>query len=110
MTMEELGNESIKHSEQLKTLFGKVDELSEKMNAIESLTLSVQKLAISVETLAKNQSEDRQEQRKISDKLIQLESAPIKSKADTHDKIVGNLVLTILGIIVGYLAKTLFGI
>ena len=105
MTIEQLGEESVKHGEQLKTLFGKVDTLAEKMNAIESLTLSVQKLAISVEQIANNQAEDRKEQKDIIAKLGQLENAPMKEKADTYDSIAKYILMAIVGAVVGYFIK-----
>ena len=105
MTIEQLGEESIKHGEQLKTLFGKVDSLTEKMNAIESLTLSVQKLAMSVEQIANNQAEDRAEQKKIIAELGQLRDAPIKEKADTYDSVAKYVLMAVVGAVVGYLIK-----
>ena len=110
MTTEELGQESIKHSEQLKTVFRQLETLNEKMDSIEGLTLSVQKLAISVEQLAKNQSEDREAQKEIVKQIAILESAPNKDKASKYDKITNQVASILIGAIVGYLLKSLIGI
>lgn len=110
MTIEELGQESIKHSEQLKTVFSQLKTVSEKMDSIEGLTLSVQKLAMSIEQLANNQAEDRKEQKAIVQRLIHLESIPNQDKANKYDKIADKIITVIVGAIVGYLLKSLIGI
>ena len=110
MTIEELGQESVKHGEQLKTLFGKVDALTSKMDSIENLTLSVQKLAISVEQLAQNQAEDRQEQKRIANEIIEIKNVPLKNKANWSDKILDKALTVIVGAVVGYLLSKLLGI
>lgn len=108
--MEELGQESIKHGEQLKTLFKEVEKLNDKMNAIEQLTLSVQRLAGSVEQIAKNQSEYKESAQKMSEKISELESNPYKEKAEMYNKIVWAVLSLVIGAIGGYLLKSLFGI
>lgn len=116
MTTEELGLESAKHSEQLKSLSDKVEKLDEKMNVIEGITISVEKLAMSVEQIAKNQAEDRaqqkiinQKQEAISQRLIDIESNPLKDKASTYDKVKDKILMAIVGALVGYFLKT-FGL
>lgn len=110
MTTEELGRESIKHSEQLKTVFKQLETLNEKFDAIEGLALSVQKLAISVEQIAKNQSEDRETQKDIVKQIAILESAPSKDKASKYDRVTNQIASIIIGAVVGYLLKSLIGI
>lgn len=110
MTTEELGQESIKHSEQLKTVFKQLETLNGKMDAIEGLALSVQKLALSVEQIANNQAEDRESQKEIIKQIAVLESAPHKDKASKYDRITNQIVNILIGALVGYLLKSLVGI
>lgn len=110
MTTEEIGQEIIRHSEQFKTVFKQLEILNEKMDAIEGLTLSVQKLALSVEQLAKNESEDRQTQKDIIKQIAILESAPNKDKASKYDRVTNLILTAVIGGIVGYLLRTLIGI
>lgn len=110
MTTEELGLESIKHSEQLKTVFKQLEILNGKMDAIEELALSVQKLALSVEQIANAQSEDRQQQKEITYKLIELERYPSNEKAHKYEKLSDKILTVLIGAFLGYLLKSLLGI
>ena len=109
-TLEKLGETTVKHEEQIKTVFKQLDTLTEKMDAIEGLTLSVHKLSMSVEQLAKNQSEDRDEQKRLTEKIITLENNPDKDKASKYDKIADKISTVVIGAIIGYLLRSLFGI
>ena len=82
-------------------LTARVSVLEEKTDRIENLTLSVQKLAISVEQMAKEQIDYRSKQDQIANKLIELEQAPSKDKAKKVDGILTYVAQLIVAAIVG---------
>ena len=103
MTIEQLGEESIRQREQISSIKADVSELKEKFTIIESLTLSVQKLALSVEQIANNQAEDRASHKELIKEVSEIKNAPIKEKASTYDLVVKYILTAIVGAIVGYL-------
>ena len=78
--------------EKVKVSNHRINDLEEKTDRIEKLTLSVQKLAMSVEQMAKEQIDYRAKQDQIADKLIELEQAPAKDKAEHWEDTVSTVL------------------
>lgn len=78
--------------EQMKVSNHRIADLEGKTDRIENLTLSVQKLAMSVEQMAKEQVDYRARQNELADKLIELEQAPNRAKAKRWDEVLATII------------------
>lgn len=88
----------------------RIKNLEKETASLESLTLSVQKLALSIEQMAKEQADYRYKQNEMAERLLTVEQQPLKDKANKHDVYMSQIITLVLGAIVGYLLKSLFGI
>ena len=81
----------------------RIADLEGKTDRIENLTLSVQKLAMSVEQMAKEQVDYRARQNELADKLIELEQAPNRAKAKRWDEVLATIIQLCIAAIFGAL-------
>ena len=105
MNQEEIAVSIAEHNKEIGSLKHRVVELEEKTDRIESLTLSVQKLAQSVEVMAKEQVDYRTKQNEIASRLLEVEQAPIKAKAKKHDDTWQYIWHVVLGLVIGIVAS-----
>lgn len=93
--------------EQMKVSNHRIADLEGKTDRIENLTLSVQKLAMSVEQMAKEQVDYRARQNELADKLIELEQAPARDKAkhweDTVSTVLHYVLTAAAGALLAYI-------
>lgn len=95
----ENGNINLKlndHGHEIKTLKHRIDAMEEKQNSIYDLTLAVNKLAISVEYMAKEQKEQ-------GDRLDTLEKEPVEASKYYKRMILSSIATAIIGAIIGAL-------
>ena len=106
--MTEIEAKVIQHDEQIKTIKGRVDRL-------ESIAVDINKLAVSVERLAINQSQMLEEQRAQKDATdglkVEIDEIKLKPAKDAHDlknKIIVSVVTGVIGAILGAVFAMIF--
>lgn len=101
MTEENVAVKLTEHDTKIQAVEHRLSDLEDKTDRIENLTLSVQKLASSVEIMAKEQAEYREKQETITDKLVQLEQRPDREKVKKLDDIIMYTTHIIVAAVVG---------
>lgn len=94
--MNELETKIIQHDEQIKTLFNKTSRL-------EAVTTDINKLAISVEKLAINQSAMIEQQNELKKDVDEIKLQPAKDAHDNRQKFIQAIITTAVGLVVGAL-------
>lgn len=80
-----------------------IKDLKENQSVINSLVVSVEKIALSVETLTKNQIDATEKIDELDKTINEVKNEPFKLKAKMHDKIIERVVLGVLGAIIVFL-------
>lgn len=94
--MGEMNEQIIKHEEKIKTLFNRVDRLDRVVDKINSLALSIEKMAYVQQGLIEGQN-------KIKDDVEKIKEQPVKDAHDTKQKIIQAIITTVVGALVGAL-------
>lgn len=98
------------HTEKLKVCEHRISDLEVVTKRIESLTLSVEKLAVSCEAMAREQVEYRDKQNELAKRILEVEQYPNKRKANAFDKYAGQVIAILIGALVSFLLVELLGI
>jgi len=85
-----------KHGEEIKSLKHRMDDVETKQNEIETLTASVNKLAINMEHMLKEQQDQ-------GNRLKQLETAPVENVKAIRTTVISSIVTAVVGAIIGAL-------
>lgn len=96
MTDENVTITLTKHGEEIKSLKHRMDDVETKQTEIETLTASVNKLAINMEYMV-------QEQKDQGNRLKQLEVAPAEHAKSIRATIISSIVTAVVGAIIGAL-------
>lgn len=87
----------------------RISNLEKMMNEVTSLTRTVERLAIMIENLVKEQTEFSGKVNSLTDRMVEMEKEPYKTKANSYDIIWKEVVVLLIGGVSGYLARTLLG-
>jgi len=96
MTNEEIAVNLTKNNEEIKSLKHRMDDVETKQNEIETLTASVNKLAINMEYMLKEQKDQ-------GNRLKQLEIAPLDGAKQLRATVISSIVTAVIGAIIGAL-------
>jgi chromosome segregation ATPase len=94
MTEQELALKFNDHDHEIKSLKHRVSDVEKKQTEIETLTLSVSKLAVNMQHMLEEQREQNQ-------RLKALESAPADEVKTIHKTLLTAVITTVVGAIVG---------
>ena len=94
MTEQELALKLNDHDHEIKSLKHRVSDVEKKQTEIETLTLSVSKLAVNMQHMLEEQREQNQ-------RLKALESAPADEVKTIHKTLLTAVITTVVGAIVG---------
>lgn len=94
MTEQEVALKLNDHDHEIKSLKHRVSDVEKKQTEIETLTLSVSKLAVNMQHMLEEQREQNQ-------RLKALESAPADEVKTIHKTLLTAVITTIVGAIVG---------
>lgn len=94
MTEQEVALKLNDHDHEIKSLKHRVSDVEKKQTEIETLTLSVSKLAVNMQHML-------EEQREQSQRLKALESAPADEVKTIHKTLLTAVITTVVGAIVG---------
>lgn len=98
------------HSEKLKVCEHRISDLEVVTKRIESLTLSVEKLAVSCETMAREQVDYRERQNELAKRILEVEQQPNRRKAKILEQYGGQIITIVIGALVSFLLFSLLGI
>lgn len=94
MTEQEVALKLNDHDHEIKSLKHRVSDAEKKQTEIETLTLSVSKLAVNMQHMLEEQREQNQ-------RLKALESAPADEVKTIHKTLLTAVITTVVGAIVG---------
>ena len=94
MTEQEVALKLNDHDHEIKSLKHRVSDVEKKQTEIETLTLSVSKLAVNMQHMLEEQSEQNQ-------RLKALESAPVDEVKTIHKTLITTVITTVVGAIIG---------
>lgn len=94
MTEQEVALKLNDHDHEIKSLKHRVSDVEKKQTEIETLTLSVSKLAVNMQHMLEEQREQNQ-------RLKALESAPADEVKTIHKTLLTAVITTVVGAIVG---------
>lgn len=94
MTEQEVALKLNDHDHEIKSLKHRVSDVEKKQTEIETLTLSVSKLAVNMQHMLEEQREQNQ-------RLKALESAPVDEVKTIHKTLITTVITTVVGAIVG---------
>lgn len=94
MTEQEVALKLNDHDHEIKSLKHRVNDMEKKQTEIETLTISVSKLAVNMQHMLEEQREQNQ-------RLKALESAPADEVKTIHKTLLTAVITTVVGAIVG---------
>lgn len=94
MTEQDVALKLNDHNHEIKSLKHRVSDVEKKQTEIETLTLSVSKLAVNMQHML-------EEQREQNKRLKALESAPADEVKTIHKTLLTAVITTVVGAIVG---------
>lgn len=97
----ELAEKLTKYGEEIKSLKHRVTNLEGKQEAINDLAISVNKLAINMQYMV-------DEQKQQGERLKNLESEPLENTRYYKRLIIGGIITTVIGAIIGALIALIF--
>lgn len=86
----------VKHSEEIGSLKHRMDNAEKKFDSIESLTLSINKLAVNMEYMCKEQMEQGK-------RLEKLENTPLEDARYYKRQILSCIITALVGAVIGAL-------
>ncbi len=95
--MNNIEEKVIKHDEQIKTLFNNV-------NKLESITIEINKLALSIEKIAINQTSMLEQQKALRKDVDEIKDQPIKDAHEIKMTVIKCIITGVLSAIVSALA------
>lgn len=94
--MTDVESKVIKHDEQIKTLFNSV-------NRLENITTEINKLALSIEKIATNQTAMLEQQKQLRNDVDQIRDQPAKDAHDIKMTVIKCVVSGVVSAIIGAL-------
>lgn len=94
--MTDVESKVIKHDEQIKTLFNSV-------NRLENITTEINKLALSIEKIATNQTAMLEQQKQLRNDVDQIKDQPVKDAHDIKMTVIKCVVSGVVSAIIGAL-------
>lgn len=92
--MDEIEKTVVQHTEQIKTLFSRVDQQEKMMESINTLTVSVKELALGLGRVQKDVSE-------LQDDVEVIKQKPAKKWEDISSKVIWALLAAVIGLVLG---------
>jgi len=92
--MDELEKVVVQHTEQIKTLFSRVDQQQKMMESINDLTLSVKELAL-------QQGQMQKDVAGLQDDVEVIKQKPAKKWEDVTSKVLWALLAAVIGLVLG---------
>jgi len=92
--MDELEKTVIRHSEQIKTLFTRIDQQERMMQSINTLTVSVKELAMGLNSV-------KEDVGSLQDDVEVIKSKPAKKWEDVSSKILWAILAAVIGLVLG---------
>ena len=94
--MTDVEGKVIKHDEQIKTLFNSV-------NRLENITTEINKLALSIEKIATNQTAMLEQQKQLRNDVDQIKDQPVRDAHDIKMTVIKCVVSGVVSAIIGAL-------
>lgn len=101
MTNEEIAVELESHHHEIKSLEHRMDAAEKKQEIIATLTASVNELAINMKYMVEEQKEQGK-------RLKKLENEPIESAKYWKRLVIGSVITTVVGIVIGAVMTNIF--
>ena len=94
--MDDIEKTVIQHTEQIKTLFSRVDQQDRLMQSINTLTVSVKELAIGLNSV-------KDDVGSLQDDVETIKQKPAKKWDDVSSKVLWAILAAVLGLVLGKL-------